>query len=168
MALTPKKRRFIDALREGASKKDAAIAAGYSEKTASAAGSRLAKDLDVIAELHKLNALGPVKGAVNKNEGDPATRGSSITPSADVQDGGESRFDLARALNYSDPKAYLLAAMNDREMDPKLRVDAAKALMPFVHQRKGETGKKEDRQNAAEEAAAGLYGTSKPPLRSVK
>jgi phage terminase small subunit len=168
MALTPKKRRFIDALREGASKKDAAIAAGYSEKTASAAGSRLAKDLDVIAELHKLNALGPVKGGVNRNDGTSAAEDSPGELNAGKQDDGENGFDLARALNYSDPKAYLLAAMNDHAMDPKLRVDAAKSLMPFMHQRKGETGKKEDRQNAAEEAAAGMYGTSKPPLRSVK
>jgi phage terminase small subunit len=168
MALTPKKRRFIDALREGASKKDAAIAAGYSEKTASAAGSRLAKDLDVIAELHKLNALGPVKNAVNKNDGAQAGQDSPNGPKVSAQDDGESRFDLSRALNYSDPKAYLLAAMNDHEMDPKLRVDAAKSLMPFMHQRKGETGKKENKLEEAKDAAGGRYGTGKPPLRSVK
>jgi phage terminase small subunit len=77
-------------------------------------------------------------------------------------------FDLARALTFTDPKAFLIAAMNDPEAEAKLRVDAAKALMPFMHQRKGETGKKEDKQDAAEKAAAGMYGTGKPPLRSVK
>src|SRR5690606_12974202 len=51
MALTPKKRRFIDAIRGGASNRDAAIAAGCPEKSASAAGSRLAKDPDVVNEL---------------------------------------------------------------------------------------------------------------------
>ncbi|MBD1590397.1 terminase small subunit, partial [Pseudomonas typographi] len=64
MALTPKKRAFIKAVREGASNKDAAIAAGCPEKSASAAGSRLAKDPDVVAELHKLNALQPVNSDV--------------------------------------------------------------------------------------------------------
>lgn len=66
MALTPKKRRFIDAIRGGASNRDAAIAAGCPEKSASSAGSRLAKDPDVVHELHKLNALHPVKGGVNR------------------------------------------------------------------------------------------------------
>ena len=68
MALTSRKRAFIAALREGASNRDAAVAAGYSERTASAAGSRLVKDKDVAAELMKLRALGlmppDVKGDV--------------------------------------------------------------------------------------------------------
>ncbi|XBG32168.1 terminase small subunit [Pseudomonas sp. 13.2] len=51
MALTDKKRRFVDALLSGASNRESAIAAGYSEKTASQAGSKLAKDPDVLAEV---------------------------------------------------------------------------------------------------------------------
>lgn len=51
MALTDKKRRFVDALLSGATNREAAIAAGYSEKTASQAGSKLAKDPDVLAEV---------------------------------------------------------------------------------------------------------------------
>lgn len=161
MALTPKKRAFADALRGGASNKEAAIAAGYSASSASAAGSRLAKDPHVLAEL--------ANGAFNKNvKAQPkAEAPKSVEPEADDEDSGPT-FDLARALTFTDPKAFLIAAMNDPEAEAKLRVDAAKALMPFMHQRKGESGKKEDRQTAAEEAAAGMYGTSKPPLRSVK
>lgn len=168
MALTPKKRRFIDALREGASNKDAAIAAGCPEKTASSAGSRLARDPDVIAELHKLNALSPVKAGVKAATPQTALE-DSLSGSPEVEgDAEEGGFDLARALHFSDPKAYLLAAMNDPDTDPKLRLDAAKALMPFVHQRKGETGKKESKVDAAKAAAAGRYSTGKPPLRAVK
>lgn len=44
MALTGKKRAFADAVLAGRSNKDAAIVAGYSPATASAAGSRLVKD----------------------------------------------------------------------------------------------------------------------------
>lgn len=51
MALTPKKRAFVDALRGGASNKEAAIAAGYAASSASAAGSRLAKDPYVMAAM---------------------------------------------------------------------------------------------------------------------
>lgn len=162
MALTPKKRAFADALRGGASNKDAAIAAGYSASSASAAGSRLAKDPHVLAEL--------AKGTVNKNvKAKPAAKPSKVAK-PDVDDEDDSPvFDLSRALAFTDPKAFLIAAMNDPEAEAKLRVDAAKALMPFMHQRKGETGKKEEKQDAAEKAAAGLYGTGKPPpLRSVK
>lgn len=162
MALTPKKRAFADALRGGASNKDAAIAAGYSASSASAAGSRLAKDPHVLAYL--------ANGAVNKNvKAQPKAKAAKpVEPDADEEDSVPT-FDLARALTFTDPKAFLIAAMNDPEAEAKLRVDAAKALMPFMHQRKGETGKKEDKQNAAEEAAAGMYGTSRPPtLKAVK
>ena len=172
MALTSKKRLFIDALRGGASNQDAAIAAGYSEKSASAAGSRMAKDPDVVAELHKLNALHPVKpsvkGSVKPKKANPASE-PVVESEDDVDDEYVSgSFDLSKAVHYSDPKAYLLAAMNDPQTETKLRIDAAKALMPFVHQRKGETGKKDAKVDAAKTAAAGRYGTGKPPLKVVR
>ena len=53
MALTGKKRLFADAVLAGKSNKDAAIAAGYSAATASAAGSRLVKDEQVAEYLLK-------------------------------------------------------------------------------------------------------------------
>ena len=161
MALTPKKRAFADALRGGASNKDAAIAAGYSASSASAAGSRLAKDPHVLAEL--------AKGTINKKvKGKSSAKPPKVAESNADDEGDSPSFDLSRALTFTDPKAYLIAAMNDPKAEAKLRVDAAKALMPFMHQRKGETGKKEGKQADAENAAAGMYGTGKPPLRSVK
>lgn len=54
MALTAKKMQFAKALIAGKSNKDAALAAGYGVATASAAGSRLAKDPDVKEHLNKL------------------------------------------------------------------------------------------------------------------
>ncbi|MNM07996.1 hypothetical protein D3C76_103520 [compost metagenome] len=158
MALTPKKRDFIAAVRGGASNRDAAIAAGCPEKTASAAGSRLAKDPDVIAELHKLNALHPVKGAVKGVKGETDDSGLAEAV-GEVEPAG---FELGTALMHRDPKSFLLAVMNDLGTEPKLRVDAAKALMPFVHQRKGEGGKKEERQKVAEQAAS-KFGRQAPP-----
>lgn len=140
MALTGKKRAFADAVLAGKSNKDAAIAAGYSAKTASAAGSRLVKDPDVAAYLQTTRQA-PANAAPNPM---PAERPA---------------FDLNRALQHSDPKSFLLAAMNDTALDEKLRIDAAKALMPFVHQKPGESGKKEQR----EDAAKGLAGRFAPP-----
>lgn len=172
MALTSKKRLFIDALRGGASNKDAAIAAGYSEKSASAAGSRMAKDPDVMAELHKLNALHPVKpvvkGSVKAKRAEPTSEPVAEPETDHDDDYVSGSFDLSKALHYSDPKAFLLAAMNDPKAEPKLRIDAAKALMPFVHQRKGETGKKDAKVDAAKTAGTGRYGTGKPPLKVVR
>jgi phage terminase small subunit len=54
MALTAKKMQFAKAIIAGKSNKDAALAAGYSVSTASASGSRLAKDPDVKKHLSKL------------------------------------------------------------------------------------------------------------------
>ena len=77
-------------------------------------------------------------------------------------------FDLMQALLHRDPKDFLLSVMNDLESEPKLRVDAAKALMPFVHPRKGESGKKDQAQAKAEQASTGKFGARRGPLRSVK
>ncbi|WP_325984949.1 terminase small subunit [Pseudomonas protegens] len=160
MALTPKKRRFIDAIRGGASNRNAAIAAGCPERTASSAGSRLAKDPDVVNELRKLNAIHPVKGDVKQ----PPPEETQEGPDNDVEPTG---FDLRAALLHRDPKDYLLAVMNDAESEPKLRVDAAKALMPFLHPRKGEGGKKEERQKAAEQAASKFSRQAPPRLAAT-
>ncbi|MEW2925014.1 MULTISPECIES: terminase small subunit [Pseudomonas] len=181
MALTSRKRAFISALREGASNRDAAVAAGYSEKTASAAGSRLVKDKDVAAELLKLRALGlmpqDVKGDVKAHVKAKPAENTSVKdeqaaesdPVADEQPEPEpAGFDLTQALLHRDPKDFLLSVMNDLGSEPKLRVDAAKALMPFVHPRKGESGKKDQAQANADKAATGKFGTRRGPLQSVK
>jgi phage terminase small subunit len=49
---------------------------------------------------------------------------------------------LALAATYDDPEKFLRAVMNDSGTDAKLRVDAAKALMPYVHPKKAEASKK--------------------------
>lgn len=38
----------------------------------------------------------------------------------------------------SDPKAFLMSIMDDESADPRVRVDAAKCLMPFCHPKLGE------------------------------
>lgn len=146
MALTGKKRLFAEALLAGKSNKMAALAAGYSAASASAAGSRLAKDKDVLAHLQRK--------AKAVSAAPPAAAGAA--PPA-------GSFDLSQALSHRDPRAFLLAAMNDNRLEPKLRIDAAKALMPFEFAKKGEGGKKEQQADAAKQAGAGRFG-----LRAVK
>ena len=57
MALTAKKKAFAQAKHDGANNKEAAIFAGCSPETASQAGSRMAKDPDVIAHLERLTSV---------------------------------------------------------------------------------------------------------------
>ncbi|KAB0332358.1 terminase small subunit [Janthinobacterium sp. PLB04] len=151
MALTGKKRAFADAVLAGRTNKDAAIMAGYSPATASAAGSRLVKD-PAVAEYLKAARASAVPGA-------PAVAPVAPPP--------RPTFDLNRALQHTDPKTFLMAAMNDIALGEKLRIDAAKALMPFVHKKPGEIGKKEEKLDAAQKAAGGRFGAPPPPPRLV-
>lgn len=164
MALTIKQRAFVDAVRGGASNKDAAIAAGYAASSASVAGSRLAKHPNVLAAL--------TSSPINKNVNAVAKPAKAKPPAQDSDESGEeSTFDFSKAMTFTDPKAFLIATMNDYDADAKLRVDAAKALMPFIHPRKGEGGKKEEKESAAKTASKGKFGAAPPPpthLRSVK
>lgn len=143
MALTDKKRRFADALMSGASQSEAAITAGYSERTAKQQGYRLARDPDVLAHIER-------RGAVSEAREQAKADGKA--------------FNVASlAKMYSDPKDFLTAVMNDGGEDAKLRVDAAKALMPYIHAKPGEKGKKTERQERAEKVASKFSG-----LRAVK
>lgn len=139
MALTAQKRKFADAVRTGMSATKAAIAAGYSEKTAAQAASRLMKDKDVLAEIGR-------KEAVNKAKEKAKAEGKPL-----------NLPDLSKL--YSDPKDFLLAVMNDGGEEARYRVDAAKALMPYIHERKGEAGKKAGKAGAAQAAqSTGKFG----------
>jgi len=144
MALTGKKRAFADAVLAGFSNKEAAIRAGYSAATAAQAGARLVKDKDIAPYL-----------AANKKASAPAAATPPPPPPPPT-------FDVAAALMHSDPKAFLAAAMNDAALEPKLRIDAAKALMPFVHAKLGEGGKKDQKQANAEKVAS-RFGQAAPP-----
>lgn len=69
---------------------------------------------------------------------------------------------ITLAATYDDPAKFLRAVMNDSGSEAKLRVDAAKALMPFVHQKLGEGGKKEQKDAAAKKVA-GRFTAAAPP-----
>ena len=144
MALTGKKRAFADAVLAGLSNKEAAIRAGFSEKTASAAGSRNVKDPDVKAYLEQRRQA-------------PASAGARASPPPAPGD------DAIEIPPTEDPVEFLTKVMNEPAADLRLRIDAAKAMLPFKHQKLGEGGKKEQKQAAAEKAATGKFG-----LRAVK
>jgi phage terminase small subunit len=148
MALTEQKRRYADARLSGLSKKESAIAAGCPEKTASQAASRLEKDPEVQSAMGRSVAV-----QARKIQHEPAVDPDPFIP-------GQA----------DDPLVFLREMMNSLEADPKLRLDAAKAMLPYTHGKVADAGKKETKQAAAKEAAKGKFQASQAPghLRAVK
>lgn len=126
MALTLKKRAFVDAVLAGKSNREAAVMAGYSAKTASAAGARLAKSPDV---LEVLNAR---------------VKEMAKADSVPVKPMDPADFDLRpdAPIVWTDPMSFLRAVMNHKHSDLKYRIDAAKAMLPYEYAKPGEIGKK--------------------------
>jgi len=144
MALTGKKRAFADAVLAGFSNKEAAIRAGYSEATASAAGSRLVKDKDVKARLDQARQAAP---AAAQKIALPTGPGPSDT------------IDIPAT---ADPIEFLTTVMNEPTADLRYRMDAAKAMLPFKHKKLGEGGKKEQAGEKAK-GVAGRFGQAAAP-----
>lgn len=136
MALTAKSKAFAQAVVDGLSNKEAAISAGYSEKTASQQGSKLAKDSEVIAYIQKL------KDGMQK-----------------LKDAPPIPADIKDAFACDDPKEKLLEFMNGA--DPEVSFEAAKVLMPYYYGKVAEKGKKETKEDGARSAAqsGGKFGT---------
>jgi len=149
MALTGKKRAFADAVLVGFSNKEAAIRAGFSEKTASAAGSRNVKDRDVKAYLDQRRAAGGASGA--------------STPAPPPPE--DNVVDIP---STTDPMEFLTNLMNEPAADIRIRADVAKALMPFKHQKLGEGGKKDQKNENAKKVASRFAAAAPPQLKAVK
>ncbi|ELA8890679.1 terminase small subunit [Acinetobacter baumannii] len=149
MALTEKKKAFALAKRNGKDNKEAAILAGCPEKTASAAGARLAKDPDVIAYLERLEKATPEQ--VVKHDVKPLTTNTTIQA----------------AKNLADPLAFLESVYTDPVEDMALRVRAAQAALPYVHGKVAEKGKKETKAETAREGSkSGKFATLDNQLMS--
>ena len=149
MALTGKKRAFADAVLAGFSNKEAAIRAGFSEKTASAAGSRNVKDPDVKAYLDQ-------------------RRGTGTTGGANVPTPPPQADDVIDIPSTTDPMEFLTNLMNEPAADIRIRADVAKALMPFKHQKLGEGGKKDQKNEDAKKVASRFAAAAPPQLKAVK
>jgi phage terminase small subunit len=149
MALTKQQSAYAEARFAGAGKREAALAAGCPPKTATQAAAKLEKHPNVIAHLARLKHL--------ESEASPAAGRDPLPP--DVELGGEF---------FDDPKDLLRHAMNDRRLDPKVRIQAAVALLPFEHQKRGEAGKKEQQADAAASVVTGRFAPAAPPSPQLK
>ena len=129
--------------------KNAAMSAGCSEKTASAAATRLMKDQDVIDYLDRLSTAKPEQ-VVNH----------TVKPIA-------TTTNVVNAKALMDPLEFLESVYADPVEDMALRVNAAKAALPYVHGKVAEKGKKETKAEDAKNATkSGKFGTLNNQLPS--
>lgn len=67
-----------------------------------------------------------------------------------------------------DPRPTLeLVALGHLEVSPS-QMKALLALLPYVHTKKGEGGKKDEKASAAKKAGAGKFAAAAPPLKLVQ
>lgn len=65
------------------------------------------------------------------------------------------------------PIEFLKFIMNNYNEEPKLAVDAAKALLPYTYAKKGEIGKKQMDKEQAVKISNGIYKPLPPPTHLV-
>lgn len=222
MAMNEQKKAFANALALGLSNREAAVAAGYSEKTASQAGSRLARDEDIQAEVKRikaeaealaevvrrnagaaeaqreqgaagevrkpsafdgvLNAIGGNRAAEMQNSASddagkvaetaapepvpPPRRGSNGKPIVNIDyETGVITFG-GKEYSMDDPKDMLTLHMMKVIELSRGQIDSAKALLPFVHGKIGDQGKKGAQDDAAKQILdSGLFAPMPPPRK---
>ncbi len=176
MALTAKSKAFAQAVVDGMSNKDAAISAGYSEKTAMQQGSKLAKLPEVITYIAKLKADKKLTSKDEKLTSSKPKQSSNVqvVKVEKIESGPEQvhgqfvgRDEVAIGAP-EDPLEYLKSVWMNESEDSKLRLDAAKAAMPYIHGKVADKGKKETKAAEAKAAAkgGGKFGTLGSQLRS--
>ncbi|PIT18278.1 terminase small subunit [Snodgrassella alvi] len=143
MSLNDKQELFALNVAAGINQTEACVNAGYSRNGAAAAACRLMKNQAVLARIEELkkqqNRLNKnINKIVNNDINTDVNPVKSASPPSD------------------DPLQFLVMVMNDDSWPHKLRIDAAKTLMPYKHGRIGETGKKEAARDVAiEKSRAG-------------
>lgn len=148
--LNAKKKKFIAAILGGANQTEAAIIAGYSENRARQTGYDLMQDPEI-------------QGALTKKW---LRADESVTKvSLSAENSGENNENSGDIYQkYDDPIEFLKATMNNTALDVDTRKDAAKALLPYLHSKKGEGGKKDAKSDAAKKAAARFVTPQAPRL----
>lgn len=152
MALTAKMKAFAQAVVSGMSNKDAAISAGYSEKTAMQQGSKLSKNPEIVAYINQYTSakkLTSEKQRLTSQKSTPA-------PANSCED--ENPFEVEYAKD--DPLQFIIDVMNDTNNEMGLRLHAAKSALPYTHGKVAEKGKKETKVDEAKKATqGGKFGT---------
>jgi phage terminase small subunit len=87
-------------------------------------------------------------------------------PAAEVAATVEAPADDVPATTKT-PLQYMLDVMNDPGADERLRAQMAVAAAPYMHAKKGEGGKKDEKADKAKAAAGGRFKPAPPPLKLV-
>lgn len=135
MALTQRKKAFAQARFQGKKKEEAAVLAGYSERSAAAKGCQLENDPDVVAYLASLNSQGG--------------GGLDATPLGEAAIQAEFRA----MENVSNSLEFLKTIYKNPRIDRKIRIEAAKAALPYEFGKVGEDGVKKVRDNEADQVS---------------
>ncbi|MFI7852858.1 terminase small subunit [Acinetobacter baumannii] len=160
MALTEKMEKFALAIVDGKTNKEAAISAGYAEKTASAAGARLAKDPEIIVYIEMLKA---------QKEGRSLTSDSpKVKPKDTPENSGEDENPIEEfQFEGDDPLDFLIKVMSFNGDKLPLRMQAAIAALPYKHGKVAEKGKKQTKAETAREGSkSGKFATLDNQLMS--
>ena len=150
--LTEQKKKFAEALMSGRNQTESAVIAGYSEASAKQRGYKLSKDGEVLAYIERSKD--------RYSEIDRSNTGNQevIQGNPSVEDGDPIEF-LQKVMTGKQPIDDLT----------KIQIEAAKALLPYLHSKVVEVGKKESKEQKAKNKAQGnKYGSLKARLEVVK
>lgn len=155
--LTNQKKIYAESREAGKNQTDSARAAGYSEKTIYQKATQLEKDQSIIDYRIKLQALKaeqkPVKKTVLKQKPEREKPQNNETGKSEIRAQNAAAKIASESMRqekrFSCPLEFLEHVMNDELEESRLRIDAAKSLAPYKHQKKGETGKKQSKAEAA-------------------
>ena len=143
--------KFLQATLRGATPKEAAIAAGLSEKSARVAGARLRKKKVIVDALAVIGIQTP---------GAPA----QVPTATHTEPEQEEVADIGLPQT-EDSLEFLEAVVANPNIPLGRRLEAAKTLLPFQHAKIVESGKKKTKQEGAKELAeeGNTFGARKAP-----
>jgi phage terminase small subunit len=137
-SLTPKQAAFVAAKVAGMTHEAAAIHAGYSPNGARQAGCEMMK------RTHIKSAVALGKRHAAKGDTPPG------------EPGAPRREEVKMPRDhYADPMHFLQDVVNHKQLSMTMRTRAAEQLMPYLHARVGEKGKKEQKNDDAKKVASG-------------
>ncbi|AUZ06344.2 hypothetical protein ADP71_31660 [Vitreoscilla sp. C1] len=151
MEINEKHHIFAKAKAGGASSKDAALAAGYTESSARQQGSRLALHAEIKALIEHYQQQKVVAQSPSKILPPPTGHDIDAVQQRFDDEGGVSGSSPLDDINATDPLDWLLGVMLCKGLDEGMRVDAAKAALPYKHAKLGAQGKKEGKEELAKQ-----------------
>ena len=186
-------RRFVLAKFSGSTNREAAILAGYKPTSASAVGSRLAKEPSVLSMLAKMESEAAARAAVYDEQAEglpdkipytreaaqqkkqeqtppdnPQAENALPNPASSAVFRGHLVDLYGTTYDMTDPKdALTLNMLGVISMD-KQQQDSAKALINYYHSKVESLGKKGAQAEAARDAVKGRFTPMPPPALKDK